>query len=158
GFLPSSCCAIPQPPISDMMTVAQPNRCIAVPPIEFEILSVAPCWLSMMGAFHFLHAPSCAKTERMKTDTGTSIIVNGRLVDGTGRPPIADAALVIENGRIAYAASVAQAPPAPAGSQRIDARGGTIMPGLIEAHYHPTYFNVAALEDLDIKYPVEYVT
>ena len=32
------------------------------------------------------------------------------------------------------------------------------MPGLIEAHYHPTYFNVAALEDLDIKYPVEYVT
>jgi imidazolonepropionase-like amidohydrolase len=32
------------------------------------------------------------------------------------------------------------------------------MPGLVEAHYHPTYFNVAALEDLDIKYPVEYVT
>jgi len=33
-----------------------------------------------------------------------------------------------------------------------------IMPGLVEAHFHPTYFNVAALEDLDIKYPVEYVT
>jgi imidazolonepropionase-like amidohydrolase len=32
------------------------------------------------------------------------------------------------------------------------------LPGLVEAHYHPTYFNVAALEDLDIKYPVEYVT
>ena len=43
-------------------------------------------------------------------------------------------------------------------SRRIDARGGTIMPGLVEAHFHPTYFNVAALEDLDIKYPVEYVT
>jgi imidazolonepropionase-like amidohydrolase len=40
----------------------------------------------------------------------------------------------------------------------IDAQGGTIMPGLVEAHFHPTYFNVAALEDLDIKYPVEYVT
>jgi imidazolonepropionase-like amidohydrolase len=40
----------------------------------------------------------------------------------------------------------------------IDALGGTILPGLIEAHFHPTYFNVAALEDLDIKYPVEYVT
>jgi imidazolonepropionase-like amidohydrolase len=36
--------------------------------------------------------------------------------------------------------------------------GGSILPGLIEAHFHPTYFNVAALEDLDIKYPVEYVT
>ena len=32
------------------------------------------------------------------------------------------------------------------------------MPGLVEAHFHSTYFNVAALEDLDIKYPVEYVT
>ena len=36
--------------------------------------------------------------------------------------------------------------------------GSAIMPGLVEAHFHPTYFNVAALEDLDIKYPVEYVT
>ena len=42
--------------------------------------------------------------------------------------------------------------------RRLDANGGTIMPGLVEAHFHPTYFNVAALEDLDIKYPVEYVT
>jgi imidazolonepropionase-like amidohydrolase len=32
------------------------------------------------------------------------------------------------------------------------------MPGLVEAHFHPTYFNVAQLVDLDIKYPVEYVT
>ena len=32
------------------------------------------------------------------------------------------------------------------------------MPGLVEAHFHPTYFNVAELADLDIKYPVEYVT
>ncbi|MFN8855391.1 MAG: amidohydrolase family protein, partial [Planctomycetaceae bacterium] len=47
---------------------------------------------------------------------------------------------------------------APIGCARIDAEGGTIMPGLIESHFHPTYFNVAALEDLDIKYPVEYVT
>jgi len=41
---------------------------------------------------------------------------------------------------------------------RIDARGGSILPGLVEAHFHPTYFNVAELADLDIKYPVEYVT
>ena len=32
------------------------------------------------------------------------------------------------------------------------------MPGLVEAHFHPTYFNVAELADLDIKYPVEYIT
>jgi imidazolonepropionase-like amidohydrolase len=94
----------------------------------------------------------------MKTATGTTLISNGRLIDGTGAPPVPDAALVLRDGRIAYAGPVAQAPAVPADARRIDTRGGTILPGLVEAHFHPTYFNVAALEDLDIKYPVEYVT
>jgi imidazolonepropionase-like amidohydrolase len=94
----------------------------------------------------------------MKLAQGTTIVTNGQLIDGTGAPPVRDAALVIADGRITYAGRVASAPPVPPDARRIDARGGTIMPGLVEAHYHPTYFNVAALEDLDIKYPVEYVT
>src|SRR5262245_31840003 len=94
----------------------------------------------------------------MKTATGTTVISNGRLVDGTGAAPVADAALVITGGRITYAGPVAGAPPPPPDARRVDAKGGTILPGLVEAHFHPTYFNVAALEDLDIKYPVEYVT
>jgi imidazolonepropionase-like amidohydrolase len=94
----------------------------------------------------------------MKTVQGTTIIANGQLLTGTGAPPVRDAALVIQDGRISYAGPVAGAPPAPPTAQRLDARGGTIMPGLVEAHYHPTYFNVADLPDLDIKYPVEYVT
>jgi imidazolonepropionase-like amidohydrolase len=94
----------------------------------------------------------------MKTATGTTIISNGQLIDGTGALPIRDAALVIQDGRIIYVGPVSGAPPVLAGVQRIDARGGTILPGLVEAHFHPTYFNVAELPDLDIKYPVEYVT
>src|SRR6266481_5563519 len=94
----------------------------------------------------------------MQTATRSTIVTNGQLVDGTGRPAVADAAVVIENGRIAYAGPAGKAPRVPADAQRIDARGGTILPGLVEAHFHATYFDVAALEDLDIKYPVEYVT
>jgi imidazolonepropionase-like amidohydrolase len=94
----------------------------------------------------------------MKTATGTTLIKNGQLVDGTGAPPVRDAALVIRDGRIVYAGPVGGAPTPPPERTEIDARGGTILPGLVEAHFHPTYFNVAALEDLDIKYPVEYVT
>src|SRR6266705_2759445 len=94
----------------------------------------------------------------MKTAHGTTIVANGQLIDGTGKPATRDATVVIQDGRIAYAGPVRGAPPAPAEAQRIDARGGAILPGLVEAHFHPTYFNVAALEDLDIKYPVEYVT
>jgi imidazolonepropionase-like amidohydrolase len=94
----------------------------------------------------------------MKLAQGTTVISNGQLIAGTGARPTPAAVLVIRDGRIAFVGSAASAPPLPAGAQRIDARGGTIMPGLVEAHFHPTYFNVAALEDLDIKYPVEYVT
>jgi imidazolonepropionase-like amidohydrolase len=94
----------------------------------------------------------------MKLASGTTIISHGQLIDGTGAAPIKDAALVITDGRIAYVGPAAGAPRLPPDAQQIDARGGTIMPGLVEAHFHPTYFNVAALEDLDIKYPVEYVT
>lgn len=94
----------------------------------------------------------------MQLASGTTIITNGQLIDGTGAPPVRDAALVIRDGKIAYAGPIAGAPALPPDVRRIDARGGTIMPGLVEAHFHPTYFNVAALEDLDIKYPVEYVT
>lgn len=94
----------------------------------------------------------------MKTATGTTIITHGQLIDGTGAPPVPDAALIIRDGRIAYAGPAAGAPQVPPDAQRIDARGGTIMPGLVEAHFHATYFNIAALEDLDIKYPVEYVS
>jgi imidazolonepropionase-like amidohydrolase len=98
----------------------------------------------------------------MKIATGTTIIRNGQLVDGTGSPPIADGYLLIRDGRIAFAGPAAGAPetgtPETGSVEIIDALGGTILPGLVEAHFHPTYFNVAALEDLDIKYPVEYVT
>jgi imidazolonepropionase-like amidohydrolase len=94
----------------------------------------------------------------MKTSTGTTVIRNGQLVDGTGAGPIPDAVVVIEDGRIRFAGPAVAAPAVEPTARVIDACGGTIMPGLVEAHFHPTYFNVAALEDLDIKYPVEYVT
>jgi imidazolonepropionase-like amidohydrolase len=94
----------------------------------------------------------------MKTAEGYLLIVNGRLVDGTGSPPVADAAVAVKDGKIVYAGPAKGAPELPAETRRIDARGGTIMPGLVEAHFHPTYFDVAELADLDIKYPVEYVT
>ena len=93
----------------------------------------------------------------MKAATGTTLIHNGQLIDGTGTPPVPDAAVIITDGVIAYAGPALDAPPVP-GARTIDAKGGTILPGLVEAHIHLTYFNVTELQDLDIKYPVEYVT
>ncbi len=94
----------------------------------------------------------------MKLHAGTLVISNGQLIDGNGGPPIPNATVVARDGKIVFAGPASQAPPQDPIARTIDAKGGTILPGLVEAHFHPTYFNVAALEDLDIKYPVEYVT
>jgi imidazolonepropionase-like amidohydrolase len=94
----------------------------------------------------------------MKSSKGQTLVTNGRLVDGTGAAAVLDASVLIRDGVIRYAGPASQAPELAPDAARIDARGGTILPGLVEAHFHPTYFNVAELADLDIKYPVEYVT
>ena len=94
----------------------------------------------------------------MKTATGCTVISNGSVIVGTGAGPIPDATVIVRDGRIEYVGPTLEAPLIERSAATIDARGGTIMPGLIEAHFHPTYFNIEALEDLDIKYPVEYVT
>ncbi|HEY2840671.1 MAG TPA: amidohydrolase family protein [Pirellulales bacterium] len=94
----------------------------------------------------------------MRSQPGVTVIEHGQLIDGTGAPPTPNAQVIVRDGRIEYAGAAAGAPQVPPDTRRIDARGGAIMPGLVEAHYHPTYFNVAELQDLDIKYPVEYVT
>ena len=94
----------------------------------------------------------------MKHATGQLVITNGNLIDGNGGPSLRDATVIIGDGRIQFVGPAAAAPAVSPTTNRIDAKGGTIMPGLVEAHYHATYFNVEKLEDLDIKYPVEYVS
>jgi N-acyl-D-aspartate/D-glutamate deacylase len=39
----------------------------------------------------------------MKTAQGVTVITNGRLVDGNGGPPLADAAVMFKDGVITYA-------------------------------------------------------
>ncbi|MDF1741200.1 MAG: amidohydrolase family protein [Verrucomicrobiales bacterium] len=94
----------------------------------------------------------------MNTEPGITCIENGQLIDGTGAEAIADGSLIFENGVITYAGPKSEAPELPATTRRIDAKNGSILPGLVEAHFHATYFNIRSLEDLDIKYPVEYVS
>lgn len=58
-----------------------------------------------------------------------------RLIDGTGRAPVEDARVVIEDQRIA-AVGPAAALGAPAGAEHIDLTGMTVLPGLVDAHFH----------------------
>ena len=62
-------------------------------------------------------------------------IVGGNLIDGTGAPAVADAAVLVDGGRI-VAAGPRAAVVIPEGAVVYDAAGHTIMPGLIDVHDH----------------------
>jgi imidazolonepropionase-like amidohydrolase len=57
------------------------------------------------------------------------------LIDGTDRPPVADATIVVRDGRV-VAAGPARSVTIPAGAERVALTGKTVMPGLINAHGH----------------------
>jgi imidazolonepropionase-like amidohydrolase len=94
----------------------------------------------------------------MQSATGTTVIEHGKLIVGTGADATDGATVVVTDGRIVYAGADAGAPPTDGDARRIDAAGRTIMPGLVEAHWHASYFNVLVLEDLDIAHPPETVS
>src|SRR5512143_3768282 len=57
------------------------------------------------------------------------------LVDGTGRPPVRDAAVLVRGSRIACAGTRV-ACPVPVGASVTDLKGAWITPGLVDAHVH----------------------
>ena len=58
------------------------------------------------------------------------------LIDGTGAAPVTDAAVVVEDGLIAYAGPAADAP-APRPGETVEHLGGrTLLPGFIDTHVH----------------------
>jgi imidazolonepropionase-like amidohydrolase len=59
--------------------------------------------------------------------------VGARIIDGTGKPAMEKATILVKNGRIA---AVGRSVKVPAGTQQIDVSGKTIIPGLINAHGH----------------------
>ena len=63
------------------------------------------------------------------------VLQGGTLIDGTGRPPIADAVVVVTGDRITVVGTRATVTP-PAGANVINLAGRTILPGLIDTHLH----------------------
>src|SRR3954466_7185698 len=64
--------------------------------------------------------------------TGSIVLTGVRLIDGTGRPAVDNATLVIANGRVEAVGGAALKPPA--GAIVINLSGKTVVPGLINAH------------------------
>ena len=70
-----------------------------------------------------------------------SIIINNAfLIDGTGSSPSNNVSILIKNDRIVEI-GISGKVKAPADAQVIDLKGKTILPGLIDAHFHMNYPN-----------------
>ena len=105
-------------------------------------------------------AASAQPRLRQHVSSPARALVGATLVDGTGAPPIADAVVVLRDGRIACAGSRASCT-IPAGTETVDLAGTWITPGLIDAHVHfsQTGWADGRPDSLDLRdrYPYEQV-
>jgi imidazolonepropionase-like amidohydrolase len=69
------------------------------------------------------------------TSPGVLVLDHARLIDGTGRAPIEDARIVVDGERIVAAGPMTTVV-TPAGAHHVDLTGRTVLPGLIDAHFH----------------------
>lgn len=70
--------------------------------------------------------------------TANAITITGAtVIDGTGKPPVPNAAVVIKDGRI-VSVEPEGSPAAGDDVVHIDARGRTVLPGLMDCHVHIT--------------------
>jgi imidazolonepropionase-like amidohydrolase len=86
-------------------------------------------------------------------------IRGGTVIDGTGRAPLPEATVRVAGGRVeaiwqGAARPTALTPPATI----IDARGKSILPGLIDAHCHLSYGEGRSAEEVDIYGGAEWST
>jgi imidazolonepropionase-like amidohydrolase len=66
---------------------------------------------------------------------GVVALEGATLIDGSGRAPVHDAVIIVQNGHIQSVARVNEVP-VPRGARRVSLIGKTVVPGLVDAHAH----------------------
>jgi imidazolonepropionase-like amidohydrolase len=99
--------------------------------------------LSLYSSALFAAAPKLSEEVRqfVRVQAPTVVLTHVRVIDGTGKPGVADQNVVIEEGRISRieaATDVTQV----AGMAVIDLHGYSVMPGIVGMHDH--LYNIAA--------------
>lgn len=70
---------------------------------------------------------------------GTVVVAADRLIDGTGRPPVAGGAVAIDGERIVAVGPVGELMARFPGAVRHDFAGATLLPGFVDSHVHTTF-------------------
>jgi imidazolonepropionase-like amidohydrolase len=74
-------------------------------------------------------------TTAAQSNAGVKAFTGARLVDGTDRPAIDNATILVRDGKITAVGPAARVT-VPAGAERIALTGKTVMPGIVNAHGH----------------------
>lgn len=85
-----------------------------------RLASTVPLWLGLLG-------PGAALAQE------TTVLRCGSLIDGRSDAPVANAVIVVRDGRVAAAGTGVAVP---GGAREIDLREMTCLPGLIDLHVH----------------------
>lgn len=109
-------------------------------------------WLPFVLALFLSAALSAAEAPAKPEPPHRLAVRAGRLIDGSGAPPVRDAVILIEGDRItAVGTSLA----IPAGVEVIDLSKSTVLPGLIDCHTHITSQSGDYLNDLFRRSPID---
>ena len=88
---------------------------------------------------------------------GRTFFRRANLIDGI-HAPRKNATVVVEGERITAVGTNGDAPKPTTQDIVYDLNGRSLMPGMVQCHYHVAYDNVGALIDLDLKHPPTYLT
>jgi imidazolonepropionase-like amidohydrolase len=104
---------------------------------------------ALMVGFATFVTYSVITYSQTRVQGGTAIYEGARLIIGDESAPIENGAFVVQNGRITAVGRKGSVP-APAGAQRVDLTGKTVMPAMVNAHSHLGYerFTRAAGESM----------
>ena len=84
------------------------------------------------------------------TQAPLTLISADRLIDGTGREPLARGAVAMQGERIVAVGEIADLTTRFPGATRVDYPGATLMPGMVDSHVHVT-FSASAVPFEDIQ-------
>lgn len=88
-----------------------------------------------LGILLLVGGAASQRTTAQTSPAGVTALTGARVIDGTGRAPLNQATVLMNNGRI-VAVGAASAVTIPAGATRVDMTGKTIMPGMVNGHGH----------------------
>jgi imidazolonepropionase-like amidohydrolase len=88
---------------------------------------------------------------------GRTFFRRANLIDGRDGPK-KNSTVVVEGKRITAVAANGDAPKPSANDVVYDLAGRSLMPGMIQSHFHVAYDNVKSLAEIDLKHPVTMTT